>query len=588
MTRSFFVAMLTLLLLGSAAVGVRQIGAGRSLETHEVFVAQTSREMLASGDLVVPTFGGELRLKKPPLMYWAVAGVAMVTGERDVPPWVARTPSLLSSLLMVFVTAVLGRVLFDRQTGLVAGAMLAFSWGVFNYAGNARPEMMYAACTGVMSLGFGAAWHRRDEEHRHWKKLGPVRLGWAELGWLGLGLALLAKGPQLPLMVLGGLSAWALFHGGFRAWASTFRPITGLAVLVLLISPWLIAVLLRVDDAIGIWRHELIGLRFEDASEQAEAGGIASGVWAWLVEFVTPEYLLFCVWMLLPWGGLVFMGLCGPWVKRPEMHAGRPLFAALVVTLIGLSVPTHWRDYYLLPGLPILSVLIASGVTDFLRKAEAGKGHRTIGLAMVGLISALGLAFPAIIHRLSGSSPFPVVWGAVVLGLAGLLYWLVHSRARAGLLAGPLGSVLVLSLTLWGGALFLVSANTVLWSTRHERIDLVARAAAEASVEQSGLETIRLPVYAIGFDPDDLIYRVNRPVTVLGRDLAPGSLIIRSPMILVAPPGVIDRGRVEGLVAESLLIVEIEEGEFVEVALVPRSDLPPLDEARDNSADPGP
>jgi len=42
----------------------------RPLNNHECYVAITAREMLESGDWVMPTCNGEPRLEKTPLSYW--------------------------------------------------------------------------------------------------------------------------------------------------------------------------------------------------------------------------------------------------------------------------------------------------------------------------------------------------------------------------------------------------------------------------------------------------------------------------------------------------------------------------------------
>src|SRR5436309_792932 len=65
------------------------------LDEHEVFVAQTARQMMDSGDWVVPWFGGVPRLNKPPLSYWLTMLAAWASGARDIQPWHARLPSAL-------------------------------------------------------------------------------------------------------------------------------------------------------------------------------------------------------------------------------------------------------------------------------------------------------------------------------------------------------------------------------------------------------------------------------------------------------------------------------------------------------------
>ncbi len=65
----------------------------RPLETHEIYVAQTAREMMASGDFVRPVFNGLPRLNKPPLMYWSVIAAASVLPTADAAPISPALPS---------------------------------------------------------------------------------------------------------------------------------------------------------------------------------------------------------------------------------------------------------------------------------------------------------------------------------------------------------------------------------------------------------------------------------------------------------------------------------------------------------------
>ncbi|MBY0262826.1 MAG: glycosyltransferase family 39 protein, partial [Phycisphaerales bacterium] len=337
--RPWFIGLLALLLAVAAAVGLHTALALRPLETHEVFVAQTVREMIARGDYLVPTFGGELRLKKPPLMYWAVAALAKAVGRPDVPEWVARAPSALASLVLAGACVLIGTRVFDRRTALLAGAMLVFSAGVFEYAGNARPEMLYAACSAAGIAAFIAALRS------------PARsLWWALGGWGCLGLALLAKGPQLPGLMLLGFSGYVLVARGVREWLRAVRPARGVLVMLLVAAPWVVVVIARVDGAGDVWKNELIGLRFGGGDDSADS---TSGLLAWLLEVLKPKYLLYLITTLLPWGVLVPAGVLLVWSRqRPEFRAARDVLAALAGAVLGLSLASHSRDYYLLPALP--------------------------------------------------------------------------------------------------------------------------------------------------------------------------------------------------------------------------------------------
>src|SRR4030042_5021562 len=67
---------------------------GRSLENHDYLrYAEVAKEMIQSGDWVVPRFNGEIFLHKPPLLFWLIALPSKIYGS--VTPLLARLPSAL-------------------------------------------------------------------------------------------------------------------------------------------------------------------------------------------------------------------------------------------------------------------------------------------------------------------------------------------------------------------------------------------------------------------------------------------------------------------------------------------------------------
>ena len=67
---------------------------------QEVRIAETAREMLVSGDYVVPRYNGELRLQKPPLPYWTTVASYKVFGVNE---FAVRLPAVLFGLLTALV-----------------------------------------------------------------------------------------------------------------------------------------------------------------------------------------------------------------------------------------------------------------------------------------------------------------------------------------------------------------------------------------------------------------------------------------------------------------------------------------------------
>src|SRR5262245_63987675 len=95
------------------------IAPGSSLDSHEVLVAQTAREMLAHGDWIYPTFAGEPRLEKPPLAYWCAAACYAIFGHAD--ETTARLPAALAAVVGTALVAIFARRAFGKGMGLLAG-----------------------------------------------------------------------------------------------------------------------------------------------------------------------------------------------------------------------------------------------------------------------------------------------------------------------------------------------------------------------------------------------------------------------------------------------------------------------------------
>src|SRR5256714_12041347 len=65
--------------------------------------AQTSRQMLQSGDWVVPHFLGEIRTAKPPFIYWCQATAMKLLGDTA---FAARLPSTVATLLTLLLMSI--------------------------------------------------------------------------------------------------------------------------------------------------------------------------------------------------------------------------------------------------------------------------------------------------------------------------------------------------------------------------------------------------------------------------------------------------------------------------------------------------
>ena len=93
-------------------------GLGREILRHplEAKYALAAREMVRGGPWLVAHLFGEIYPDKPPLYFWATAGVAELRGGR-LDEVSARLPAVLGGLATLALTLALGEALFGAQGG---------------------------------------------------------------------------------------------------------------------------------------------------------------------------------------------------------------------------------------------------------------------------------------------------------------------------------------------------------------------------------------------------------------------------------------------------------------------------------------
>src|SRR5262249_20566002 len=117
------------------------LGRGAIGDSDEAFYAESGREMIESGDWVTPHYNYEYRFQKPILFYWLAAATQRVARADHAP---ARFPSALAGLALTLMTFFCGLRWFDSRSGLLAGAIVATSFGYFSMARTALPDLPLA------------------------------------------------------------------------------------------------------------------------------------------------------------------------------------------------------------------------------------------------------------------------------------------------------------------------------------------------------------------------------------------------------------------------------------------------------------
>src|ERR1700730_12527574 len=90
-------AKYAILFLGCIAFNINGTWSFPLVDRDEPRLSEASREMMETGDYIVPHFNNQLRLDKPPLAYWAQIASYKIFGQND---FAARFPSAVAAALV--------------------------------------------------------------------------------------------------------------------------------------------------------------------------------------------------------------------------------------------------------------------------------------------------------------------------------------------------------------------------------------------------------------------------------------------------------------------------------------------------------
>ncbi len=363
------------LLLLSATNAFWMLSVG-TLDSHECFVSVTAREMLQSGDWIMPTCNGQLRLNKTPLSYWLVGITAKITGKVD--EFSARLPSAVFAFLSAAVVLYFVNRWLGFRVAVISTSVWATSLAYVRSSHNARPDMALVFFVMLCLLSFYTA---ASAENRR------RQIIYAIVFWISFALANLAKGPAPVPYVLIPVVVYAAV---FRQWKllPKLLPVVGLIIFLTITLPWLLTVAERVNWNLVIWKYEFIDRFF---------GDYAPG------NYPVFYYLLIMFKYITPWVAFLPMALAAPFYavwgrKQPAMKF---LWLWFVVDLVFLTVDRGKRQHYILPLMPAMAVLIGVLLEDmvFTQKAFPHKfvvkflqSHIVVLIAVaVAVVSYMGI-----------------------------------------------------------------------------------------------------------------------------------------------------------------------------------------------------
>ena len=341
--------------------------------------AEAAREMVLRQDRVTLHADGIRYLEKAPLLYWGMAASFEVFGVHD---WAARLPLMLGVLALLFGTYWVGKRAYSADAGFYAALILATSVGPYLFTRFLIPDMLVGLW---LTLGFGFFLQTLGEDR-------PSRLAsWGLAATAALNV--LTKG-LIGLVFPGVIILGYLILTRNLRHLLRIRLLSSSVVFLFIAAPW----------------HILAALR------NPTQGSVRGFLWFYFVnehflrylnkrvprDYDTVPLLIFwgliLVW-LLPWSAFLPQALKDvPLRLRNLDHAlaarsrANLLFAIwAVVILVFFSFSTR-QEYYTIPALPALALLIGGWLQRESQDAATGSAPRAGRMSsLVLLIVGVGI-----------------------------------------------------------------------------------------------------------------------------------------------------------------------------------------------------
>jgi len=144
-------------LTASLVLLVCMLGA-RSLWGSEGRWAEIAREMILRRDFFHPTINWVPYFDKPLFTYWAIVAVSWVAGT--INEFTARLPNAIAGLTALWATVLLGKRIFSRNAGYIAGWLLLTSFGFLFWSRTACADSENLAFIMFAVLWYRAKMHK--------------------------------------------------------------------------------------------------------------------------------------------------------------------------------------------------------------------------------------------------------------------------------------------------------------------------------------------------------------------------------------------------------------------------------------------
>jgi len=436
--------------------------------------AEIPREMLASGDWVIPHLNGLVYIEKPPLQYWATAISEALFGPSA---WSARLYDGLCALATLFVLWVFVRREWNGAAAARAAVMLGSSLLFILLGHQLTLDMSLTLFNTVTFVAFCIA-----QRAAHWRR-------WMLLSWAGIAAAFLTKGLIAGVLPLLTLIAYSVLQRDLTPWRRLLL-VRGTVVFAVLCLPWLILIQHRLPQ---FFQFFFVREHFQRFLTKIE-------------DRYQPWWFFIPVLLagVLPWVVPALRALSRDWRAdgaRPAFDLRRFAWVWCAVVFVFFSASDSKLITYIMPLFPQLALLMATGPTPRLDRDLKITGA---GMALAGVLMLIGAALlPHLLHD-PVRAPYwlPIRPAVVLMGLCCAAGGVAALRVRPDGLR-PTLAVGLGGLATWAGVLWAASILSPVYSGATLLRQL------PPSLRQD------VPVYSVRTYDQSLTFYLRHPVTLV-------------------------------------------------------------------------
>lgn len=368
--------------------------------------AAMSLEMLKNGNYLTFTDHGRDYLDKPPLIFW-VSGLSMsVFGANNI---AYRIPAFLATVLALYSTYRFALLFYSKQIALLAVLILATLQATFLINHDVRTD------TNLLASYIFSLWQIATFlQDRHWKHL--------VLGFVGVGFAMLAKGPIGLIAPALGIFPHLILK---KEWKKVFHPawIAGVAITGLVLLPMSYGLYQQFDahpEKLVNGETGVSGLRF---FYWTQSFGRITGESIW-DNGVGPFFLSHStLWAFAPWSLFLVLGLFNRFRSfilylrgKSQVTEFISLFG-FVLPFMALSASRYQLPHYAFIVYPLGAIITAEYI---IKTFYDHKGRWSVFLyksQIVLLYLVLALIFALVWFPFPEANYLALILYAIVLGL---------------------------------------------------------------------------------------------------------------------------------------------------------------------------